>query len=182
MIKTLLKPYFKLRLAALVLVGGGVLLAQVPPAQPIHFDCTSPLSTTLQVKMDLDRNPIESLRMIIAQAMPASTDTTAPVISGISYAGGPSVFSNNQKVTPTANGGQFYVSAGDDVGVHDYSLSIDGGAGGTVSGSAGMKQTYPALFYIRWNDIAVAPGSHTFDLTIWDAAGNSAVANWTMTR
>lgn len=150
----------------------------VPIPAPLHFNCTSPISPTLAVQMDLDRNPIEALRMIIRNVKPNSSDITSPVITAITDSAKHDVLTNTGVIAAATNGVPLTVFATDDVEIAFWSLEVDG-----YQVTTGMKgaTAIPNPFYVRWNESALV-GNHMFVLMVVDANGNHAEKQWTMKR
>ena len=108
-----------------------------------------------------------------------SSDRTAPVISAVTKSS-----SNTDVLTGTATlssstSNYFTVTASDSVGVTAAQLLVDNYRVDLITAD---PQMLPASFQVHWYAKAVSSGSHQFNIRVWDAAGNSAMKTWMMTR
>lgn len=153
---------------------------QVTQPVPVHdysYTCQSPNGGPKFTMLYKDY-PFQSIQTVLNNP-PASTDTVSPVIVGVTNSANLSLLTNTVGINPTLNGLPVTVSAGDNVGIRDASLYVDGNL---VTMTSSVNDVLPAVFYLRWNARAISPGIHAFKLSVWDAAGNVAEKNWTMVR
>lgn len=160
--------------------------AQTPtppaPAQPVHFKCDSDSIPGLSVMVDLDRDPLEQLRINIAKVLPPSTDTTPPQIKSVLYTGLTAPV-ETVKIPATQTSVQFSVIGSDDVGLKSFNLYIDGAFVSGGSGGTELLAANGSAFAVRWNAAMIRPGAHTFRLVLYDAVGNaSADKIWSMVK
>ncbi len=171
----------KLALSA-ILIFSAALFAQDATKTPIHFTCTSTEASTVKVEMDLDRDPIDALRVLISNIKPTSADTTAPVITSVFYSGSTAPV-ESVKIPATSTSVQFSVSAADDVGVKSFALYVDGLLVSSGNGGAQLLAANGQAFAVRWNAAVIPAGYHSFLLAVYDAAGNASAAKiWSMFR
>jgi len=134
-------------------------------ASPFSFSWNSGSATngshTLAVKAYDAANNVGSASVSVLVNNPAPTttaDTTPPVVSITSPAGGSTV-SRNVSIA---------VSATDNVGVTRVAIYVD---------KTLVCSDTVAPYTCGWNTKKASPGSHTISATAWDAAGNAGYAS-----
>ncbi len=165
-----------------ILIFSAALSAQDATKTPIHFTCTSTEASTVKVEMDLDRDPIDALRVLISNIKPTSADTTAPVITSVFYSGSTAPV-ESVKIPATSVSVQFSVSGSDDVGVQSFVLYVDGALVSSGNGGTQLLAANGQAFAVRWNAAVIPAGSHSFKLVVYDAATNPSAARvWQMVK
>lgn len=177
-----MKQFTRLSLLTLTLVLLCTMIFAQTPSQPIHFECTSPISPTLKVNMDLDRDPLEALRMIITNVQPPSADNIAPIITTVLYSGNTAAV-ETVKIPAASVSVQFSVSASDNIGLKSFNLYVDGAFVSSGSGGTELLAANAQPFAVRWNAAVITSGVHNFRLIVYDAAKNASQERlWTMTK
>lgn len=168
----------------LVIAAATFGLAQDPaPREPMHLDCTSPTRPTLKMGLDLDGNPIEELRMLIANVTPPSTDVTPPVITDVLFSATTRIQADGYAIPANLTSSvKFSVTASDDIGVQRFTLWVDGVA--VAWGDGGLKPlaVNGVPFGVWWGTSVIDPGMHDFKLDVKDAANNLATRTWRMKK
>lgn len=157
--------------------------APITDSKLIEWTCTNPLSTTLDLKVNWDRNVFDTLHLNFGMIPNISSDHTQPVIDAVNYSGGPTVLDNNVKIPGSSSSVQFSVTAHDDIALQSATLYVDSFEVSRNNGGAHSLADNGKAFAVRWNAATIEPGWHEFTLGVCDWVGNCAIdKSWRMQK